>query len=42
MGLHFLAPPLAILVWLLILTTLISMGQRLMLTFSTARVQSTS
>ena len=38
MGLHFLAPPLAVLVWLLILTTLISMGQRLMLTFSTRTV----
>jgi CDP-diacylglycerol---glycerol-3-phosphate 3-phosphatidyltransferase len=37
LGLHFLAPLLAIFVWLLILTTLISMGQRLMLTFTTAR-----
>lgn len=35
MGLHFLALPLAIFVWLLIVTTLISMGQRLMLTFRT-------
>lgn len=36
MGLHFLALPLAILSWLLVLTTLISMGQRLMLSFRTA------
>jgi CDP-diacylglycerol---glycerol-3-phosphate 3-phosphatidyltransferase len=35
-GLHFLAPLLAIFVWLLILTTLISMGQRLMLTARSA------
>ncbi len=37
MGLHFLGPLLAILAWLLVLTTLISMGQRLMLTLTTAR-----
>ncbi|HLK48586.1 MAG TPA: CDP-alcohol phosphatidyltransferase family protein [Bryobacteraceae bacterium] len=35
-GFHFLALPLAIFVWLLVLTTLISMGQRLMLSFRTA------
>jgi hypothetical protein len=31
MGLGFLAPLLTLLVWLLVLTTLLSMGQRLML-----------
>ena len=36
MGLHFLALPLAVFVWLLIFTTFISMGQRLILTFRTA------
>ena len=36
LGLHFLAPLLAIFVWLLVLTTILSMGQRLMLTFRTA------
>ena len=36
MGLHFLAPLLTILVWLLVLSTLISMGQRLMLSRSSA------
>ena len=41
LGLHFLAPLLAIFAWLLVLTTLISMGQRLMLTFTTARFRAT-
>jgi hypothetical protein len=42
MGLHFLAPLLAIFVWLLILTTLVSMGQRLMLTLTAARIRAAS
>ena len=41
MGLYFLAPLLGILVWLLILTTLISMAQRLMLTITSARSPAT-
>lgn len=42
LGLHFLAPLLAIFVWLLILTTLISMGQRLMMTFTGGRFRAMS
>lgn len=42
LGLHFLAPLLTIFVWLLVLTTLISMGQRLMLTFTAGRSRAMS